>query len=387
MRLDEDDRAVVLGADAVDQLVTVLRAEGYRTFGPVRTGSAIVFDEVEGAADLPVGWTDDQEAGSYRLRERSDDAQFGFAVGPESLKRHLFPPAVRLFSTSIDGASPPESGSTPNADTSDEQPAAYIGVRPCDIAATEVLDRVFLAEGRTDPTYERRRGAFLVVVNCEVPAGTCFCTSMGTGPEATQGADIALTELTGPPHRFLAGSHSERGARVLDSLQRSSPSDEDRDAARQAIDRAGENMGRHLETDGLPLALTSSPRHERWDDVADRCLACTNCTDVCPTCFCSRVDDGTDLAGTVAHRTRVWDSCFSLDHSYVHGGPVRSAVSSRYRQWLTHKFGTWHDQFGLSGCVGCGRCIAWCPVGIDVTEELGAIQESPSGTPVTIGGT
>ncbi len=365
--------------------MTALRDLGFRTFGPTLAGAAIVFAEIEGSADLPTGWTDEQEAGSYRLREAGDDAQFGFAAGPESLKRYLFPPATRLFNASLGTTSSGDDSPVLHGDADHEDPTAYIGVRACDIAATEVLDRVFLAEGRADPTYRRRRRAFLVAVNCAVPGDTCFCTSMGTGPQATRGADIVLTELTGPPHRFLAGPHSERGARVLGSLHGSAPSDTDRDTARQVVDDASEHMGRHLETEGLSLALTSSPRHPRWGDTGDRCLACTNCTDVCPTCFCSRIEDGSDLEGTVAHRTRVWDSCFSLDHSYIHGGPVRSAIASRYRQWLTHKFGTWQDQFGVSGCVGCGRCITWCPVGIDVTEELGAIQASPSGTPVTIG--
>ena len=129
-----------------------------------------------------------------------------------------------------------------------------------------------------------------------------------------------------------------------------------------------------LDIDGLPELLQESRGHPQWDDVATRCLGCGNCTLVCPTCFCSGVEDHTDLTGNHAERVRVWDSCFGIDHSYMHGGAIRPSGRSRYRQWLTHKFGTWHDQFGSSGCIGCGRCIAWCPVGIDVTEELAAIR-------------
>jgi Fe-S oxidoreductase len=95
---------------------------------------------------------------------------------------------------------------------------------------------------------------------------------------------------------------------------------------------------------------------------------------VCPTCFCASVDDVTNLAGDEAERIRNWDSCFTLGHSYIHGGSVHTSIKSRYRQWLTHKLGSWIDQFGMSGCVGCGRCITWCPVGIDITEEVAAIR-------------
>ena len=135
-------------------------------------------------------------------------------------------------------------------------------------------------------------------------------------------------------------------------------------------------MGRTLDVTDIRDLLARNLENERWDDVATRCLTCGNCTLVCPTCFCLTVEDHTDLTGDHSERTRLWDSCFTLDHSYIHGGSIRPSGRSRYRQWLTHKFGTWHDQFGSSGCVGCGRCIAWCPVGIDVTEELTAIRAS-----------
>lgn len=97
---------------------------------------------------------------------------------------------------------------------------------------------------------------------------------------------------------------------------------------------------------------------------------------VCPTCFCTGVEDVTALAGDVTERVRKWDSCFTADFSYQHGGVVRESTKSRYRQWLTHKLSSWVDQFGSSGCVGCGRCITWCPTGIDLTAEVAAIAES-----------
>lgn len=142
------------------------------------------------------------------------------------------------------------------------------------------------------------------------------------------------------------------------------------------VARTAETLTRTLDTDGIRDLLFDNLDHPRWDEVASRCLACTNCTLVCPTCFCSTVEDTTDLTGGVAERWQTWDSCFTMDFSYIHGGSVRKTHRARYRQWLTHKLASWIDQFGTSGCVGCGRCITWCPVGIDLTEEVRALRES-----------
>jgi Fe-S-cluster-containing hydrogenase component 2 len=141
-----------------------------------------------------------------------------------------------------------------------------------------------------------------------------------------------------------------------------------------------------MDTRGIKELLYRNYEHPRWDNVATRCLTCANCTMVCPTCFCTTVEDVTDLSGDHAERWRKWDSCFTMDFSYIHGGSVRATPKSRYRQWLTHKLATWFDQFGSSGCVGCGRCITWCPVAIDLTEEVRAIRDSETaGRPNTSG--
>jgi len=137
---------------------------------------------------------------------------------------------------------------------------------------------------------------------------------------------------------------------------------------------AEHRMGRRLDTSDLPELLLDNLDHPQWDEVAERCLSCTNCTMVCPTCFCSDVQDVSSLTGEENERVRVWDSCFNPDFSHVHGGNLRPNIRARYRQWLTHKLGAWHGQFGMSGCVGCGRCITWCPVGIDLTAEVAAIR-------------
>jgi ferredoxin len=368
-----DRTSATIAPEQLERLVGALRARGYRVLGPTVRDGAIVYDDLDAAAELPIGWTDRQDGGSYRLERRDDEARFGYAVGPHSWKRYLFPPRIRLWrATQTEGGVP---GIL--EELLDSTPLAFIGVRSCELHAIEIQDRVFMHGTRVDRDYAARRdGAFLVAVNCFEPGGTCFCVSMGTGPKAEAGYDLALTELLDGEHRFLVEAGTERGAELLGELEGRAVSGADREEAVASVERAEHRMGRVMETDDIRNLLLGNLDHPRWDEVATRCLSCTNCTLVCPTCFCSAVEDETDLAGAEAERHRVWDSCFSVDYSYIHGGSVRPSTRSRYRQWMTHKLATWFDQFGSSGCVGCGRCITWCPVGIDITEEVAAIRST-----------
>jgi formate hydrogenlyase subunit 6/NADH:ubiquinone oxidoreductase subunit I len=337
--------------------------------GPAVQDGAIVLRELASADELPFGWGVDLAAGSYRLRRRADDAAFGHSAGPQSWKRFLHPPREKLWS-----ATRTAGGFEVSED--DEQPPryAFLGVRPCDLRAIEIQDRVL---GQPGSRYAgRREAAFVIAVNCTEPGETCFCASTGTGPGAGQdGFDLALTETVGAGgHRFLVDVGSARGAAVIGQVPSRAAAEGDIRGARTAVEAAAECMGREMDTSGLRELMAGSHGAARWDDVAARCLTCGNCTLACPTCFCTSVEDSSDLTGEHAERWELWDSCFDLDFSYLHGGSVRTSPKSRYRQWLTHKLGTWHDQFGSSGCVGCGRCIVWCPAGIDLTEEVKALR-------------
>jgi ferredoxin len=360
----------------LDRLVAALIERGYTPIGPTVRDGAILYEQVSSSADLPEGLTDEQEGGTYRLKERGDGALFGFNNGPNSWKHHLFPPNLTLWK-----AKRAEDGAIAYEEQEEERPRyAFIGVRSCDLAAIGIQDRVFIGDSYTDTDYEaRRRDAFIVAVNCSKAGNTCFCVSMDTGPRADSGYDLALTEMLDGGHRFLVEAGSERGAELLEAIGAGEAAEEDRTAAQAVSERCAAEMGRELDTDGIKELLYRNMEHPRWDEVSERCLTCGNCTLVCPTCFCHTVEDTSDLAGEEAERVRRWDSCFTLDHSYIHGGSVRNSPPSRYRQWMTHKLATWIDQFGTSGCVGCGRCITWCPVAIDITEEAAAIRATDLG--------
>jgi len=375
MGVDEDKVIDEVGLDA---LIAELRRRGFRTRGPVVRDQAILHDEVSSTGDLPGGWRDQQAPGRYRLEQVGGPELFGWAVGPASWKSEFFPPEEVVWRASVyDGQ---VTVTEPDGTT---DPVALIGIRPCELSALDVLDRVLQGGPVVDDRYAARRaGTFVLAVDCGAPASTCFCSSMGTGPAAGSGYDLALTELTDGRHRFHVRVGSPAGADVLASVPREPVGDGDVAERRAVLDGARAGMGRVLDTDGLPGLLDGNIDHPRWDEVAERCLSCGNCTLVCPTCFCSDVDDVTDLSGSVERRRR-WASCFDIEHSFLHSGPVRASTSSRYRQWLTHKLSTWWDQFDGSGCVGCGRCITWCPVGIDLTEEVAAIR---AGDRETVGG-
>jgi sulfhydrogenase subunit beta (sulfur reductase) len=366
--------AVVSRADLNDLLI-VLSERGYSLIGPTVRDGAIVYEPIRSTEDLPAGWSDEQEPGSYRLRRRDDRSLFGFNLGPDSWKKHLFPPRVRLWRTrlTVEGLGFDE----------DDEPVpryAFVGVRACELAGIRILDRVLLDGTYRDPVYRaRRENAFILAVNCAQAASTCFCTSMHTGPRVDGSFDLSMTELIdGESHEFLVEIGSALGREVLEEIPRRPAAPRDLEHAHRVVSEAERQIEKNLDTAGLAEALLENPEHPRWDDAAERCMACSNCTMVCPTCFCSTIEDSGDLSGETAERWRAWDSCTTQEFGFIHGGSVRQSRRSRYRQWVTHKFAGWTEQFGSHGCVGCGRCITWCPVGIDITEEASAVRDTPA---------
>ena len=364
----------ILDIQGLQQLIDALAELGYEVLGPRVRDDAICLDTVEQVAQLPAGIVDEQEGGRYRLHpfETAEGVKplFTHVVGPQGWKRFLHPPAERMWRTERT-----EVGIRvhPREEKADKR--AFLGVRACELAAMAIQDRVLMQGRYADSGYvERRKALFIVAVNCTRAAATCFCHSMNSGPQVTSGHDLLLTELTGGgDHRFLVESGSEEGEALLESLPGREVSPADVEEKRRMLRSVVGQLQRSLPGNASAL-LEQGLEHPHWQEVAARCLHCGNCTAVCPTCFCTRMEERSSLTGDSAEHWRQWDSCFNESYSYIHGGAVRGSPASRYRQWITHKLLHWQAQFGTPGCTGCGRCITWCPVGIDVTAEVRALE-------------
>lgn len=364
----EIGETVAIKKPVLDVLIANLEEFGYRPVGPQLKGDALVYETIRSLEQLPRGYITEQSPGRFRLVRTTHGQYFEFIPGAQSWKQFLFPSRAELFRMRrVNGTWERVSANT------DEPAYAFIGVRACELAAILIQDKAFLRADFVDPIYHARRAkAFILAVNCLHPAGTCFCASMSAGPRVGAGFDLCLTELEDV---FLMVIGSELGRRLAAELPSEPASAFLLGAAERGIEQAAQRALAPVDAAHTEEALLRNLDHPHWDEVAGRCLSCGNCTMVCPTCFCWDVADYTTLNLRETRRERVWDSCFNPGYSYQAGGNTRPTIKARYRQWLSHKFGSWKEQYGESGCVGCGRCITWCPAGIDTRAEVAAFQK------------
>ena len=366
----KDQTAVFLPRKQLQHLLHLLQQRGYACYGPQVRDGAIHYLPLDHIDQLPHGISQQQSTGYYRIHEADHGRYFAWANGPQALKPLLFAPRETLWRSTIT-----EQGYHFTESIPEPEKRAVIGVRACDIAALYIHDKHFLQQACRDPYYlARRQELLLVAVHCSHPAETCFCASTHDGPAASYGYDLALSELD---EGFIIEAHTETGIAIKNQLRTVDASADQIRAADEAIQQAARQQ-RRLPPAKQQQQLLANLEHPRWQEIAVRCLSCGNCTAVCPTCFCHNEQDESALDGSYSDHHREWDSCFSQGHSYIHGMTLRADTDLRYRQWLTHKLGSWQQQYGRSGCVGCGRCISWCPVGIDITEEAAIISQGNS---------
>lgn len=355
-----------------DRILPILDSmfQEYKVFGPRHKDGAVVLELLRSPYDLAFGWEERRTPGRYRcLKKEADGSLFSYLNGAYPPKKILHPPSLPMF----EGEFGRDSFSLEERDLI-EGPFVLFGVRPCDSAAISRLDDVLGKGDSADAFYLRRREkAIIIAVDCSNPDSLCFCSSMGTGPYAREGFDIAITEIK---DSVLLRPGTDLGERLISSLGIPYASDQEKEEARRRMEMATESMGKSVDIDGLPQILLRNIENPIWDEMGRKCLSCGNCTMVCPTCFCYNVVDKVDISLKRLTRERLWDSCQSLEFAAVAGGNFRPMTMARYRHWVFHKLSYWVDQFGNFGCVGCGRCIAWCPVGIDITEVVEEVRLS-----------
>jgi ferredoxin len=365
----DERRPGFLPRSSLQTLFTALIQAGYKIYGPRVRDGVIQFEHLDDPDSLPVGVTNDQQPGHYRLNTWESQRLFDWNHGPQTIKPLCFAPREVLWQEQAEPYG--FKRVLPQA-----TPTAVIGVRACDLAALAIQDHHFELEMRPDPHYKQRRDSLLLIgIDCAHSADTCFCASTGDGPALDAGYDIGMAELD---EGFLIWHRSDKGQAITDQLELQSADDGQLEAMLQATSQAAREQTRKMPVNEELQQLYKRLDHGHWDQVAERCLSCGNCTAVCPTCFCYQVEHEMALTGDMAEMVRSWDSCFSPTHSDMGHFKVRSEVKHRYRQWLTHKLAGWQVQQRRIGCTGCGRCITWCPVGIDLTQEVTAVLEEGS---------
>jgi sulfhydrogenase subunit beta (sulfur reductase) len=356
----------VMGKDQLDVLFDKVQALGYEVIAPKIEEGVLRLGSLDSNKELAKNVLAVQSPGKYHTE--SSDLMFSFTHGPDSPKWFLYPSKRKLWKMTT------EDGSFELKEAGCEsEKVAFFGIKPCDLASIEVFDRTLMKGEYVDEHYMNMRDKLAVIVaNCIEPSGTCFCHSMGTGPKAKGGFDLSLTELS---DGFLVESGSKLGDEMLSGVDIRPAKQEDVNEADSKLKGAEDKMGRTLDVTNLKEKLYSNLESPAFREIAKRCLGCANCTNECPTCFCTMYQDVPSLDGKSSERSVAWDSCFTYQFAQVAGGHFRSELWARYRQWMVHKFAYWLDQFGVFGCIGCGRCITWCPVGIDVTESVREVQE------------
>lgn len=340
--------------------------EEYTVVAPELNDGVIKYEESTDFEKIPAGYKQFEFAGSYQIF-KSSNRFFSYIRPYNNLKYFLRPPSIKLL-TVIE-----KDGNLEFSYQEQRKKIAFFDIRRCDLKALSILDKVYLNENYPDSYYKSlREDIFIVGVDCAEAGDVCFCNSMDIDFDSFYSADMFITEID---DGFLVDTVSKKAEHLVEGLGLSTPTKEDL-AKRQEIKRRfKESFKKKLDTANLKEILYQKIEHPYWEEIGKRCLSCANCTQVCPTCFCFDIKEINSLDMKKSERFAVWDSCFNQTFATVHKFNIRDSIASRYRQWLMHKMAYWQDQFGDFGCVGCGRCITWCPAKIDIHIETVKLRE------------
>lgn len=343
--------------ESLEKLILALKSRGLAVLAYKLQGDLPVFGEVGSLRDILVEYSDLQSPGSYKLVK---DMRGFFRHSQYSPKYFLHPPIQDVYEVS-DDFNIAQTRTNP-------VPTALFGIKPCDLAAIEVLDKIL----ECDDVYQARRSsiAYIIVEECVEPGGTCFCGSVGAGPSVTKGYDVAYTRLD---DKVLFKVGSSKGMELIEKLGLAKAPEKLLRKYEELLVDAKRKASRLPPLETIAKALEDvAPAEEFWRYVSARCVGCTNCNMVCPTCFCTEFVDYANLTGN-ARRERQWFGCLSYTYGQVAGQHFRPELLMRYRHFVLHKFVFYQKQIGLPGCVGCGRCITWCPMGIDLREVVSRV--------------
>lgn len=331
---------------ALSQWFTRLVAEGQRVVAPVQRGNHVRFELI---------------TPPYRPLD-------GCLRTIMSAKALVFPPHEPLVNFRLRGNDVALSDRIPPA-----PPTVLFGVHPCDAAAFQTLDAVFLSDTPDAHVQAKREELTLIGVSCTEADEYCFCTSVGGGPGDTRGSDLLFTPLD--VDRYLVEVLTERGAAVVQTGVELFSDASDAEVAKESLLA---HVPKRFSTEGLGGRLAGLFSHgERWAEQSRRCLGCGACAFVCPTCSCFDIQD--ERVRDRGVRLRCWDSCgFSLFTAHASGHNPRTRGSDRWRQRVLHKFAYQPERLGRLGCVGCGRCSRACPVDMNLAEHIGALAEALS---------
>lgn len=289
----------------------------------------------------------------YQSLTNAKDLYLGEGFAAEPIKKFFLAPSEWLFREKGDNEVTLESIPLP------KNKRIIIAARPCEIKGLSLLDKVFTGDYQ-DPYYINNRERTVIIgLACKRPDKSCFCTSLGITPTSTEGMDVLLVEFE--ENLFMAELITDRGQELFSSIGK--------EVAREMselFEKTKEEINNRVERKvKIPDNLEEIFESNYWDEVSKPCLSCGICTYLCPTCHCF------DLVDEERKRLRCYDGCSFPDFTLqASGEDPRPTKKERYRQRVLHKFDYFKKNFGENLCIGCGRCIRYCPVKIDIAEVV-----------------